>query len=61
MNLKLAAIIQKELQEMLEAKIIAPTRHSSWVANLVPMRKKNGEIRICIDFRNLNQLSLKDN
>ena len=25
------------------------------------MRKKSGEIRICIDFRNLNQASLKDN
>ncbi|KAH9299828.1 hypothetical protein KI387_031510, partial [Taxus chinensis] len=24
-------------------------------------RKKNGEIRICVDFRNLNQASLKDN
>ncbi|KAH9299721.1 hypothetical protein KI387_031403, partial [Taxus chinensis] len=32
-----------------------------WVANIVPVRKKNGEIRICVDFRNLNQASLKDN
>jgi hypothetical protein len=28
---------------------------------LVPVRKKNGEIRLCVDFRNLNQSSLKDN
>ena len=32
-----------------------------WVANLVPDRKKNGEIRLCIDFRNLNRASQKDN
>jgi hypothetical protein len=25
------------------------------------MRKKNGEIRVCIDFRNLNRACLKDN
>jgi hypothetical protein len=31
------------------------------VANLVPVRKKSGDIRICIDFRNLNRASLKDN
>jgi hypothetical protein len=31
------------------------------VANLVPVRKKNGEIRLCVDFRNLNRCSLKDN
>lgn len=24
-------------------------------------KEKNGEIRICVDFRNLNQASLKDN
>jgi hypothetical protein len=31
------------------------------VANLVPVRKKNGEIRLCVDFRNLNRSSRKDN
>jgi hypothetical protein len=31
------------------------------VSNLVPIKKKNGEIRLCIDFRNLNRSSLKDN
>lgn len=29
--------------------------------NLVPVRKKNGEIRLCVDFINLNRGSLKDN
>ena len=46
---------------MLDAKIIVPLRYSSWVANLVPVRKKNGEIRSCVDFWNLNSSSLKDN
>ena len=45
---------------MLAAGIIAPTRHSSWCSNLVVVRKKNGSIRICIDFRNLNTSCLKD-
>ena len=31
------------------------------MANLVPVRKKLGDIRICIDFRKLNRASLKDN
>ena len=35
-------------------------RFSRWVGNLVPMRKKNGEIQMCIDFRNMNRVSLKD-
>ena len=46
---------------MLVAWIIAPTRHSSWCSNLVVVRKKNGSIRICIDFINLNTSCLKYN
>lgn len=46
-NPKLAPIIQKELQKMLEAKIIDPTRQSTWVANLVLVRKKDNEKCLC--------------
>jgi ribonuclease HI len=60
MNPKLAPLVQQELQKMLEAGIIAQTRHSSWCSNLVLARKKNGKIRICIDFRNLNIACSKD-
>jgi hypothetical protein len=60
-NPKLASQIQKELQKMVDTGIIAPIRYSSWMSNLVVVRKKNGDIRLCVDFRNLNQLSLKDN
>jgi hypothetical protein len=54
-------VIEKEVKKLLDAKIIVPLRYSEWVANLVPVRKKNGEIRLCVDFRNLNRSSLKDN
>ena len=36
-------------------------RFSRWVANLVLVQKKNGEISLCVDFGNLNKVSLKDN
>ena len=29
--------------------------------NLVSVQKKNREIRLCVDFQNLNRVSLKDN
>jgi hypothetical protein len=51
----------QELKKLLDAKIIFQVRHSAWVANLVPVRKKSGEIRLCVDFRNLNRASEKDN
>ena len=53
--------IKANLNKLMKAKIILPVRHSKWVSNLVPVRKKNGDIRICIDFRNLNKACQKDN
>ena len=40
MNPKLEPSIKKELNELLGSKIIFPTRHSRWVANLVLVRKR---------------------
>ena len=60
-NPLLLPLIEREVKKLFEAKIIVALRHSRWLANVVPVRKKNGEIRICIDFRNLNKVSLKDN
>jgi len=60
-NPMLLPVIQKELKKILDAKIIVPLRYSRWIANLVPVRKKNGEITLCVYFRNLNKCSLKDN
>jgi hypothetical protein len=38
-------IMEKEVKKMLDAQIIIPLRYSKWVANLVHVRKKNGEIK----------------
>jgi ribonuclease HI len=60
-NPMLLPIMEKEVKKLLDAQIIVPLRYSDWVANLVPVRKKSGEIRLCVDFRNLNRSSRKDN
>ena len=46
---------------MFAVGIIKPVRHTAWVSNPVIVWKKNGRIRDCINFRILNQASLKDN
>jgi hypothetical protein len=57
----LLSVIEMEVKKLLDAKIIVPLRYSEWVAILVPIKKKSGEIRLCVDFRNLNKSSLKVN
>ena len=61
MNHLLLPLIEKEIRKLFEAKIIVSLRFSKWLANLVPAKKNNGEIRLCADFRNLNKVSLKEN
>eukprot|EP00253_Pinus_taeda_P019497 PITA_19497 len=60
-NPKLLPLIKKEINRLYKSRIIVPIRFSDWISNLVPVRKKTGEIRLCIDFRNMNKVSLKDN
>lgn len=52
--------MHKEVMKLIESSIIYPIKHTSWVSNLVPVRKKNGELRLYVDFRDLNRASLKD-
>ena len=59
-NTFLLPLIEKEIKKLLAAKIIVPLRYSKWVANLVLVRKKSGEIRLYVDFRDLNKCSKKD-
>jgi len=60
-NTKLLPSIEKEVNRLYKFGIIVPIQFSDWISNLVPIHKKTGEIRLCIDFRNLNKVSLKDN
>src|SRR5713101_2768885 len=61
MHPKLEPLIQSEVKNLLDVKIIFKVRDSEWVSNLVPVQKKSGEIQLCLDFRKLNRVSDKDN
>ena len=42
------------------AGFIKPIMHPRWLSNIVQVKKKNGQIRCCVDFRNLNKACPKD-
>ena len=39
---------------------IREVQYPEWIANIVPVKKKNGQIRVCVDFRDLNSACPKD-
>ena len=40
---------------MLTTRFIKPIQHPHWLSNIVPIKKKNEQIRCCLDFKNLNR------
>src|ERR1051325_3878751 len=52
--------IKAKIERLLRCRFIRTTRYVEWLANIVPVIKKNGSLRICIDFRDLNTATPKD-
>ena len=53
------AEIDKQLQQMEDNGIIYPVQ-SDWAANIVVVKKKDGSLRCCVDYRQLNERTVKD-
>ena len=52
--------VKKEVQSMLDARFIRPCRYAEWISSVVPVQKKDGRWRVCVDFRDLNRATPKD-
>jgi hypothetical protein len=50
--------VKEEINQLLDAKFIRPCRYADWISNIVPIEKK--KLRVCIDFRDLNKATPKD-
>ena len=54
------AQITQEVKKLLATSFIKPIQHPKWLSNIVPVKKKNGQIQCCVDFCNLNKACPKD-
>ena len=52
--------VREHLKEMLQIGAIRPS-HSPWSSAIVLVQKKDGSLRFCIDLRELNNRTIKDN
>ena len=51
--------VNNELEEMIQVGVLKPST-SLWASPLLPVKKKDGSIWLCVDYRRLNDIPNKD-
>jgi len=52
--------IKEEVEKQFNVGFLAVAQYPQWVANVVPVPKKDGKVRMWVDYRHLNRASPKD-
>ena len=50
MSREVDTLIQDEIKQLEDAKFIREAQYTEWLSNIVPVMKKNGKLRVCVDF-----------
>lgn len=52
--------IKEEVQKQLNAGFLAVSYYPQWIANIVPVPKKDEKVRMCVDYRDMKRAITKD-
>ncbi|RVW11728.1 Retrovirus-related Pol polyprotein from transposon 17.6 [Vitis vinifera] len=52
--------VKEEIQKQLSVGFISIVEYPEWLADVVPIPKKDGKVRVCVDFKDLNKAIPKD-
>ncbi|RVX01390.1 Transposon Ty3-G Gag-Pol polyprotein [Vitis vinifera] len=52
--------LKGEIQKQPSVGFLLVVKYLEWLANVIPVPKKDGKVRVCFDFRDLNKANPKD-
>ena len=52
--------MKEDIQKQLSVGFLSVVEYLEWLANVVPVPKTDDKVRVCVDFRDLNKASPKD-
>ena len=52
--------MKEEIRKQLNVGFISMVEYPKWLANFTPVPKEDGKARFCVDFKDLNKVSPKD-
>ena len=52
--------IKEEVEKQLNAGFLLVCEYSDWISNIVPVPKKDGKVKMCVEYRDLNKAIPKD-
>nr|KYP54229.1 Transposon Ty3-I Gag-Pol polyprotein [Cajanus cajan] len=55
-----AQVVKEDTAKLIQAGFIREVKYSTWLANVVMVKKESGKWRMCTDYTNLNKACPKD-
>ncbi len=60
MNPNYVAVVKHDIDKLLTPKFIHPIEEATWLSPIMVVPKKNGKLKICVDYKKLNAAPKKD-
>jgi hypothetical protein len=59
LNTRYTIMVKEEFDKLLEARFIRPVQTTKWVFLMVLALKKNGKLKVCVNYKALNKITKK--